>query len=404
MGICFEKPLIERQLTQELRRDKLIDKMNKKVLILGPRHSGKSTIFNQLKYIHGNGFSNDERIDAMQHIIEFIIESMQHIINCIEEYDKYKQFPITKFTLNNEAKLSAEFIKTLSIQQNKLTELIIYHIELLWKQKAIKRIVKYASKYYIDDSCQYFLQNISKFKCWDYMPSDQDIIQLRIKCDGFNETSIQMGTDIVHVYDINYKQYTYKFNKIMSCFENVNAILFVASLSCFDEVIFEDEKSFQQKLEWKHSLCSVEKLVGDDILNVILSFVGYPENGMHNALDVFNELYNNEWFKRIPVILLLTKSDLFRSKMDKIEKEIKENGNDNDELNAFNVCFPKYKKKVTYKKCSKYIVKQFEKRNKKKTTLYKHLVNGTDTTLMRVIFRDVQNIVIATCLDEAGLL
>ena len=37
------------------------------------------------------------------------------------------------------------------------------------------------------------------------MPSDQDIIQLRIKCDGFNETNIEMGKDKFTVYDLNYQ-------------------------------------------------------------------------------------------------------------------------------------------------------------------------------------------------------
>ena len=41
---------------------------------------------------------------------------------------------------------------------------------------------------------------------------------------------------------------------------------------------------------------------------MVLLFVGYPKNAMHDALDVFDELCNNEWFKSIPVLLFMSKS------------------------------------------------------------------------------------------------
>ena len=76
-----------------------------------------------------------------------------------------------------------------------------------------------------------------------------------------------------------------------------------------------------------------------------------------------------------------------------------------DDLNGFNVCFPKFRGKCNYTTCSEYIIKQFLKRNKSSyRRIYKHIVNGTDTTIMRKIFNDVQNIVINASLDQAGLL
>ena len=144
MGQCLKKPMErpftnKRRLTRELRRDREIDNLRKKLLILGPKRSGKSTIFNQLKYIHGNGFNRIERIEAKQLIITFVIQSMQNIIACIQEYEKYKQFPIHKFSLNDEAKSSAEFIKSLSLSQPCMNQLILSHFQILINQTAVKK-------------------------------------------------------------------------------------------------------------------------------------------------------------------------------------------------------------------------------------------------------------------------
>ena len=314
MGICCHRPIIERQLTKELHRDRKIDIAKKKLLILGPKKSGKSTILNQLKYIHGNGFDHIQRIEAKQLISSFIIESMQNIIECIEEYEKFKQYPITQFSLNNEGKLSAKFIKSLSLKQTNINKIIASHLAILCKQNGIKKILSNPCKYYIDYSIIYFLNNLQRLSKHDYIPCDQDIIQLRIKCDGFNEAEIEMGDNNKFIcYDVNYKADICKTDKFIHCFENVTCVLFVASLSSFDEPIFDNEKSYLQKLKWKQSLSIMEGIVGDDILSLLLSFVGYPKNAMHDALDVFDELCNNEWFKNIPVLLFMNKSGLLFS-------------------------------------------------------------------------------------------
>ena len=68
-------------------------------------------------------------------------------------------------------------------------------------------------------------------------------------------------------------------------FENVSAIIFVAGLSCYDEVLFED-----------HSM-----------------------NSMVDQLELFDEICNNKLFKEVPIILFLNKSDLFKDYKGKID-------------------------------------------------------------------------------------
>merc|ERR1712154_441940 len=89
-------------------------------------------------------------------------------------------------------------------------------------------------------------------------------------------------------------------NKWIHCFDSVTAVLFVASLSCYDQALFE------------------------------LDYV----NAMQEALSLFDEICNSRWFKRTSLILFLNKSDLFKLKIAKKD---------------LTVCFPDYQGQNTFK-------------------------------------------------------
>eukprot|EP01084_Bolivina_argentea_P303467 523927_1 len=330
------------QISKELARDAKTDQCKKKILILGPKRSGKSTIFNQLKFIHGGGFIDSERQQSKLHIISYIIQSLKTIIECVEEYEKYKQFAIHQFTLNDETKQSVEYIKNLDINTNIFDQTIAYHIELLYKQTAIQKIINDADKYYIDISIRYFVKHFDRIKPINYIPSDQDIIQLRIKTDAFNEQNIEILRTPFAVYDIDYKPDICNVNKYMHYFERSTAIIFVASLCAFDEQIFEDNKTYQEKLEWKQSMEIMESYVGNDILNIVLEYIGHPKNVMQQSFDLFESVCNNEWFKNTAIILFLSKSDLFVGKINKYQTIT------NDIDIPFMQCFPDYINEIEY--------------------------------------------------------
>eukprot|EP01083_Nonionella_stella_P160458 524603_1 len=406
MGTCCQSqsPMVHHstQISQELRQHKKMEYRKKKLLILGPKYSGKSTIFNQIKYLHGNGFDNEHRRQSKHQIHCFIIHSMQQIIECVEEYETYKQFAIHKFTLNKEAQTSAQYIKHITLNNAfTMTNETSNHIQTLRKQNAIRKIVNNASEYYIDVSFEYFFDQFERISASNYIPSDEDIIKLRLKSDGFNETMIEIGGLDMVVYDINYKPDICTMNKYMHCFEDVTAIIFVASLCCFDEPIFEDDTSYKQKLEWERSMEMMTSIVGNDILHVIMSFIGQPRNSMKESLDVFDTLCNHTpWFNDTPVLLFLSKSDLFTRKINEYAKQTHDH-------NPFRDCFPDFKAKYDFTECSEYISHKFSELNETidgSRTVYVHCVNGTDSTLMTKIFADTQSVIIESSLRQAGLM
>ena len=69
--------------------------------------------------------------------------------------------------------------------------------------------------------------------------------------------------------------------KWIHCFDNVDSVVFVASLSEFDQNLYEDE----------------------------------TKNRLDEALELFAQIVNSKWFKECSIILFLNKKDLFEKKV-----------------------------------------------------------------------------------------
>ena len=73
--------------------------------------------------------------------------------------------------------------------------------------------------------------------------------------------------------------------KWIHCFDGVNAIIFVAAISEYDQALFEDRET----------------------------------NRMTEALNLFAEIANSRWFTDTAIILFLNKKDLFEEKIKKVD-------------------------------------------------------------------------------------
>eukprot|EP00455_Lapot_gusevi_P008767 TRINITY_DN1385_c0_g2_i1.p1 TRINITY_DN1385_c0_g2~~TRINITY_DN1385_c0_g2_i1.p1 ORF type:complete len:158 (+),score=63.37 TRINITY_DN1385_c0_g2_i1:52-525(+) len=144
--------------------------------------------------------------------------------------------------------------------------------------------------------------------------------------------------------------------KWIHCFENVTAVIFVAAMSEYDQVLFEDENT----------------------------------NRMIEALNLFDEICNSRWFRDTSMILFLNKRDLFAEKIKKVD---------------LSVCFPEYPGGLDYMAGADFIQGQFETKNKNpKKQVYTHITCATDTDNVRHVFNAAKDIIIRQSLAAVGLL
>jgi len=351
MGCCQSLDPNDREWNKALQADAMVDRKQKKLLLLGPGNSGKSTFFKQLLKIHGEGFSDEKRFnpaDVIRSVFDCIIAQMKAIIHQCEDFE---------YPLDEEVQESADFMLALPRDED-IDETVAFHIKTLWNDQHILDSFEHRTNLGIVDSCPHFFNAIDRICRSDYAPSEEDILLVRQTTTGVNSSSFSINGHTFQVFDVGGQRS--ERNKWIHCFDSVTAILFVASLSCYDQALFE------------------------------LDFI----NGMQESLNLFSEVINSRWFKRTAMILFLNKADLFRIKIEK--KDLR-------------ICFPKYDGENNFKEGVDYIRKQFLARNEQQgktgaRQIYVHVTCATDRDNVEKVFNDVQHIVVNNSLVKGGLL
>ena len=74
---------INAEIDKQIKKDKKDARKELKLLLLGTGESGKSTFIKQMRIIHGNGFSDNDRKHMVGVIHTNILESMQSLCNAV---------------------------------------------------------------------------------------------------------------------------------------------------------------------------------------------------------------------------------------------------------------------------------------------------------------------------------
>eukprot|EP01084_Bolivina_argentea_P174278 301901_1 len=115
--------------TAALRRDAERDKKIKKLLLLGPGSSGKSTFFKQLLRIHGSGLSDlkkqyfsVQQSDMKRAIYDNILDQIRAVIIQCRSFE---------YTLSETEEKSIKYIESLP-SDCEINRDIAFHIGLIW--------------------------------------------------------------------------------------------------------------------------------------------------------------------------------------------------------------------------------------------------------------------------------
>ena len=109
----------------------------------------------------------------------------------------------------------------------------------LWRDPGVREAVSRSREFQLNDSAVYYFNSIDRMAAPNYLPTDQDILRSRVKTTGITETTFKVGELTYKLFDVGGQRSERK--KWIHCFENVTALVFLVSLSEYDQMLYEDE-------------------------------------------------------------------------------------------------------------------------------------------------------------------
>ena len=328
-------------------RDHSKDEMAVKLLLLGAGESGKSTIFKQMKLLYGQGFSDDDRRDWIPKIQMNAIAAIKDICSAafrLKIDDKIVSRNSLSYVMNAD-------------ERTVLTTQLANHIHSLWLDSGIQETWERRSEYQVIESNEIYLEKIEQISTSDYLPSDEDILASRVRTCGIVEESYIIENVEFVIIDVGGQRNERK--KWIHCFDSVNAVIFVAALSEYNQMMFEDEN----------------------------------QNRMIDTLHLFDSICNSRWFQKTAMILFLNKRDLFARKI------LKSNISDVPEWSDYQGRSCSYDDGVSY-----FVQKFLEKNQHKNKDIYTHVTCATDTENVRVVFDASKKIILKFNLEASGFM
>eukprot|EP01084_Bolivina_argentea_P066149 120593_1 len=382
----------------------------KKILLLGTASSGKSALCTQMRNIYGddNEFKQNNLLEENKKVIyQQILNEMKTILEFIQTMRKQESFMnspnncsfymniihsnnqhVTTLFVNYFYKrkthfphslvvMISAFIPTLVIYakiqdsieyiKSDLSEcfdkMLIAHIKNIWNHKSVKNLFKIRNLYklHLYNSSAYFWNEIDRISDNKYQPIIDDILRLGNHTKGIIEHKLIIGDVDCKIFQVCGLRDERK--RWIHCFDSVTCVIFTASLSCYNEYLFEDKET----------------------------------NAMHEQIHLFEEICNLRWFRDSAMVLFLTKDDLFRDKIQNIPINVIWN-TDIYDVNS-------YDNPNDYVQTLEFIKKIFGKQNKNENNrIFIYNVNLLNKNSTTQVFDEVSRIIINHSLSRGGLI
>ncbi|XP_063694234.1 guanine nucleotide-binding protein G(s) subunit alpha-like isoform X2 [Bolinopsis microptera] len=275
---CFckkqsEADMRNRDIEKRLKEDKMNFKSTHRLLLLGGGESGKSTIVKQMKILHINGFTEEEKREKVNVIRQNVRDAITSICMAMGSIG------LEPSERMNEQSLSAyEYMINIPSEFD-FPQVFYDNVILLWNDPLIQECYDRSNEYQLIDSAKYFLDKVNVIRKDTYEPSDQDVLRCRVLTSGILETKFEVDKVNFHMFDVGGQRDERR--KWIQVFNDVTAIIFVVACSSYNMVLREDPS----------------------------------QNRLREALSLFENIWNNRWLRQISVILFLNKQDLLYEKI-----------------------------------------------------------------------------------------
>ncbi|CAG07951.1 unnamed protein product, partial [Tetraodon nigroviridis] len=337
----------------------------------GTGESGKTTFLRQMRIIHGRGFSEEERKAFAKCIFQNIFTAMKAMTGAMtslkipysnpENEVAHTHPSAGKRHTSAHAPIYAKWVQDINtVQVTQLERGYVEPIRRLWSDMGIRICYSRRCEYQLLDSTEYYMTNLDRIAALDYVPTEQDVLRVRFPTTGIHDYSFTIKTITLRIVDVGGQKSERR--KWIHCFENVTSLIFLASLSEYDQVLEERETI----------------------------------NRMHESLALFYTTIHSLWFQNTSIILFLNKTDILA---DKIQTS---------DLQRY---FPSFAGKTRDPEDAKnYICKLYEQqatnrdKREERKTLYPHFTCATDTSNIRRVFSDVKDTVLLKSLRDYGVI
>ncbi|XP_014276779.1 guanine nucleotide-binding protein G(q) subunit alpha isoform X4 [Halyomorpha halys] len=343
-----EQKRINQEIERQLRKDKRDARRELKLLLLGTGESGKSTFIKQMRIIHGSGYSDEDKRGFIKLVYQNIFMAMQSMIRAMD---------LLRISFNDPSEMveKAELIRGVDFETVTTFESpYVEAIKALWADKGIQECYDRRREYQLTDSAKYYLMEIDRVAAPNYLPTEQDILRVRVPTTGIIEYPFDLEEIRFRMVDVGGQRSERR--KWIHCFENVTSIIFLVALSEYDQILFESEN----------------------------------ENRMEESKALFKTIITYPWFQHSSVILFLNKKDLLEEKI---------------MYSHLVDYFPEYEgAKQDHVGAREYILKLYKDTNPDPDRmLYSHFTTATDTENIKLVFCAVKDTIMQSALKEFNL-
>ncbi|TSO88120.1 Guanine nucleotide-binding protein subunit alpha-14 [Bagarius yarrelli] len=351
-GCCLsaeekERRRINQEIDKQLRRDKNDSRKEMKLLLLGTGESGKSTFIKQMRIIHGAGYSEEDKKTFTKLVFQNIITAIQSMIRAMEALS------ISLGSSDNQP--HADLLLEVDVDKMMdLEESYVEAIRCLWKDTGISECYDRRREYQLSDSAKYYLSDLDRIATAGYVPTEQDILRVRVPTTGIIEYPFDLDNVIFRMVDVGGQRSERR--KWIHCFENVTSIIFLVAVSEYDQVLVESDN----------------------------------ENRMEESKALFKTIITYPFFQQSSVILFLNKTDILNEKI---------------VYSHLATYFPEFTgPQGDPKAAQEFILKMYQDQNPDKDkTIYSHFTTATDTENIRLIFAAVKDTILRSNLKDFNL-
>ncbi|OQU93135.1 hypothetical protein SORBI_3001G484200 [Sorghum bicolor] len=233
---------IDRRILQETKAEQHIHKL----LLLGAGESGKSTIFKQIKLLFQTGFDEAELKSYTSVIHANVYQTIKILYEGAKELAQVEP-DSSKYVLSPDSQEIGEKLSEIGVRLDypSLNKECVQDVRKLWQDPAIQETYSRGSILQVPDCAQYFMENLDRLSEVDYVPTKEDVLHARVRTNGVVETQFsplgesKRGGEVYRLYDVGGQRNERR--KWIHLFEGVNAVIFCAAISEYDQMLCEDE-------------------------------------------------------------------------------------------------------------------------------------------------------------------